>query len=223
MCYTPTVSLATAVIEFALAIFIPWRYRRASLRYVYAVLIFLLGAYQFTEFLLCTTDYPELWVKTGFVIYTFLPALGLHAVFKYLKYDFKSIVLIYLLPILFSFMAISSENIAAGTCNAIFITTKLSMMKNAWIFLSYAAYYAGFIIWASVMAFNLYLKNRKNLKQKMYITFPIAVLLMSLPTFILITIFPFLEIRFPSILCHFALLLALTALVGIRLEDKLKI
>jgi hypothetical protein len=49
---------------------------------------------------------------------------------------------------------------------------------------------------------------------------PIAVLLMSLPTFILMVIFPFFDIMFPSVLCHFALLLAIVVFVGTYLEHK---
>ena len=50
MCFTPAVSLTTAIIEWALALTLIVAYRKSVLRPYAVVLLILLGAYQFAEF-----------------------------------------------------------------------------------------------------------------------------------------------------------------------------
>jgi protein-S-isoprenylcysteine O-methyltransferase Ste14 len=58
-------------------------------------------------------------------------------------------------------------------------------------------------------------------KKKLYLLLPLGVLIMSVPTFILMVVFPNLNFMFPSVLCHFALLLAIVTFVGVYWKHKL--
>ena len=73
MCFTPTISLTTAIIEFIVVIYLIKRIKDKSLRAL-PWIILILGLYQLTEFFLCTTD-NQIWPKLGFIMYTFLPIL----------------------------------------------------------------------------------------------------------------------------------------------------
>ena len=85
MCFTPAISLTTALIEFIIATFILVKYKRYVVPVFFAILVYVLGIYQFTEFMLCTTNNAFLWAKLGFITYTFLPAIGLHFAFRLTK------------------------------------------------------------------------------------------------------------------------------------------
>jgi len=220
MCFTPAVSLTTAIIEFVLAAIIPWKYPRASLRYIFSFFLILLGFYQFTEFMLCQTGDADLWVKIGFITYSFLPAIGLHSVFEFMNYRFNKFIL-YLIPIFYSIIALASSNfVLHGTCDKIFVTTVTMLFKYPTLWTFYMLYYAGFIAVTVGVSLHEYYKERNRERRLLFLIMPLAVLLMSLPTFILILIFPVFGVRFPSVLCHFAIFVAIIAFFGVHLENN---
>ncbi len=225
MCFTPAVSLSTTVIEFNLAAIMPWKYRRARTRWFFSLFIFLLGIYQLTEFFLCQTGDAGLWVKAGFIIYTTLPALGLHSIAYYSKIKINK-TLIYTLPAIFILSALLSPNfVMEGRCETIFITARTiwENYSGPLGFLGvaiYKSYYFSFIIATCVLSIKKYYREKNPRRKKLYLIFPMAVLLMTVPTFVLLIIFPSLQIMFPSVFCHFALLLALTAFIGVRMENS---
>ena len=115
--------------------------------------------------------------------------------------------------------------IDVGICHSIFVTAKNTLFnfQSIWGlfgFIIYIAYYFGLILASCLLAFNAYYKERNRKKRKILLTLPLAVFLMCFPTFVLIIIFPVFNIMFPSVLCHFALLLALTIFIGVRSEHE---
>jgi hypothetical protein len=226
MCYTPPVSFATAFIEFALAIYMRVRYGQARMVKFGSALLLLLGSYQISEFFLCTTTYSELWTKWGFVSYSFLPAVGLHYVLFQLrrKVTTTHLAFIYIVPVLALLASIAPDVIVTQSwCNEVFITAHIFPatdygMLTFWI---YSAYYAGFIMAASVLSINAFIAARKTQDRIQYVYFPLGITLMTVPTFLFLVVFPHFGFRFPSILCHFGLLLAACLFAGVR-HDELK-
>lgn len=225
MCYNPSVSLFTAIAEFALSGYMLFKYRLASTRYFFAAVLIVLGAYQFSEFMLCKTNSPEAWATAGFVIYTFLPALGLHGTMTCLGRKTKPFFL-YTFPIFFVILALSYPNfILLSQCQTIFVTVHNALfqtgnLSQTLLFSFYSLYYAGFIIWSCILCLIVFKKEPNFNRKKVLLMFPIGVIFMTLPTYILMVMFPALNYRFPSVLCHFALLLALIGFVGVRYEEK---
>jgi len=220
MCFTPAVSLTTALIEWALAIVLLCAYRRSVLRPFGVVILALLGAYQFSEFMLCTTGQAELWGTIAFLSYTFLPAVGLHAALTYLRR--RSLpLLIYGIPAVFALIALAKNPfVLQGTCETIFVTILTYFSRNpAWAL--YTAYYYSFILATFVLFARAYRTERGH-RRKVCGAMLAAVLLMFIPTFILIGIFPALRIRIPSVLCHFALLTAAAFLIAVHVDKKRK-
>ena len=206
MCFTPAISLTTAIIEWVLALSLLFAYRKSVLRpYAFFVLA-LLGAYQFGEFRLCTTGQAELWGTFAFLSYTFLPAVGLHAVIAFLRKR-TSLMLLYAPPIVFSLVALSVKQfIAQGTCAQLFVTI-LTFFSWGIPFVLYMSYYAGFILATFVLLARAYRHERGRRKKACGAIFA-ALLLMFIPTVLLMVLFPALRIQFGSVLCHFALLTA---------------
>jgi len=112
-----------------------------------------------------------------------------------------------------------------GQCHNIFITahnifSDVSSPLSSIRFGIYTAYYFAFILIACLIGIRAYLKEANQKKQKIYLMFPLGVFLMAFPTYILMILFPALNYQFPSILCHFALLFALTIFIGTRWEHE---
>ena len=174
--------------------------------------------------MLCQSDAPQLWAKIGFITYTFLPAIALHITAKYFKLRLHW-SLIYLLPICYGiYAAVTSGFILSGACSTIFIFVHNILFEQSNILLSiayylYALYYAGFIIISCAIFIKNFSREKKSKKRIAYLALPLGVILMSVPTFILLIIFPAFQVVFPSALCHFALLLALTAFIGVKADD----
>lgn len=227
MCFTPPVSLGTAIVEFFLAGIMRFKFTRARLRNFFAFFLIMLGFYQFTEFMLCTSKNAALWVRAGYITYTFLPALGVHAVLNYFKVPGKiNRLLLYIIPVGYTVMALlSPEFVQGGSCQTVFILTKIFYSKNHQVFFSilYDLYYFSFMLFACLFAFRKYWIEKDVQKKKLYVLLPIAISLMSVPPFIVVIVFPFFHIMFPSVLCHFAILLAITVFIEAYLEHKLAV
>jgi hypothetical protein len=224
MCFTPFISLTTAIIEFAVATFILIKYKKYFVPVFSAILIYVLGFYQFTEFMLCSSGNPFLWAKIGFITYTFLPAIGLHFILRLAK-NKKYNKLIYLVPIFFAIITIITPNfIIKASCSKVFVIVQnvLASQNYANLFPFYLIYYVGSILIIGIILLVLIKKERNKLDKKIEELWFIAVLIAILIPIILILIIPALEIKFPSIYCEFALLFTITALISSSLYARKK-
>ena len=227
MCFTPTVSLSVAIIEWILATILLVFFKRTNMNKYFAGLIYVLGFYQFTEFMLCTSDNAFLWAKLGFMTYTLLPAMVLHTVLRISRKNTK-LFFIYLIPLAFSLIALVNPNFITGAkCTSVFVQVRLALIKNpgllqssvSWI---YMTYYFGFIIIALALILKDYLHQRNKIKREIRIIAFIGAFMMLVPTFLLMVILPRFGARFPSMLCGFALFFAMATFVIAYLETKLK-
>ena len=219
MCFTPAISLTTAIIEWILAIILFTTFRKSKLAPLFSLLLVLLGGYQFSEYMLCTTN-SLFWVTFGFICYSFLPAVGLHSILNYFHQK-KYLWLLYAVPVLFSLFAVMRADFAIyGQCLDMFVQVTTLLTESPVLWTPYALYYGGFIIVAFIFLWKAHRKARTNLERKIYDVEMLGILLMTIPTFTLIMIFPPLGILFPSILCHFALLLAILFFWGAYLDEE---
>jgi len=227
MCYNPTISLTTAIIEWTLAIIIPWKYPKNRIRFFSSALMFFLGLYQFTEFMFCKTNQADLWMRIGFMAYSLLPAIGLHATLYYFKIKIN-IFWLYVIPVAYIIGAAMTTNfITESKCHDIFVTarnifSRIDSPLTSLRFGIFTAYYFIFILLVCIIGICAYLKETNHKKQRVLLAFPTAVIIMSFPTFILIILFPALNMQFPSVLCHFGLLFALTIFLGSRWDHELQ-
>lgn len=225
MCFTPIISLTTAIIEFIAATIILIFYKKSLMNKFWIVLIYLLGLYQFTEFMLCQTN-NNLWIILGFITYTFLPALGLNMGIrmtnsKYIKYE----KILYIMPVIFSILAIIyKENSIYSTCSTYFLTSKAVFLYNFENipFIIYILYYFGFILLTLIILSNKLKEEKNKIKKQIYLTFLISILISLIPALILLIILPSWGIMFPSIYCEFAILFTIAALISVQLNKKLK-
>jgi len=225
MCFTPLVSISTAIIEFILATVLLLSFPNRILRNFSAILIYLLGFYQFTEFMLCVSNSPILWARVGIITYTLLPAIALHSTFKFVNKK-PNYFVIYILPLIFEIIAFCSPIVTNATCQTFFVVVHSAFNQsntslNSFLSFMYMVYYFGFIL-ANCLLFYVYLKSPKNkLKRKIGVVEISGVLLMTVPTVLLLIIFPFLGEVFPSMLCGFAVFVAVALFIAVYLETKI--
>jgi len=225
MCFTPLISLSTAIIEFILATILLLFFKKTIFRNFFIILIYLLGFYQLTEFMLCKGGNTIFWAIIGFLTYNFLPAIGLHAVLKFLNKKFN-ILLLYFIPILVSFLVIIFPVFVDARCSKFFVNVKTifhnALFLNSIPFYFYIFYYAGFIIFACYLLYKDYTRQRNKIRKELDVIEISGILLMTIPTFVLILLVPFLGIEFPSVLCRFAIFVAIAAFLGATLEGKIR-
>lgn len=94
MCFSPPVMLATFLIEFGLLFYTLWRYKLTPVTRLVAAMLFFLGTFQLAEYMICGglgLDHIE-WARVGYMSITLLPAIGLHLVSKLAKVDAKPLI-----------------------------------------------------------------------------------------------------------------------------------
>ena len=222
MCFTPAISFAIFAIEWILGLIVLWKRRNAG-RFkeaygIAACILFFLGFYQFTQGMFCLGN-VQLWGLAGFLTYTFLPAMGVHFAYVLLGKKDRKMYWIYSFPILFSLIAVLTPNfVKIASCSRYFIVAQHSWSDLLrWI---YGIYYFGFIIYTAYLCSQESKRDRKD--RKMVMAGLVGIFAFTIPTFILIILFPALEIGFPSILCEFALLFAVCLFYMIHLIEKKK-
>jgi len=228
MCFTPTISLTVAITEFILATILLLAFPKTTLRNFSAVLIYILGFYQFTEFMLCTSGSPFFWARLGFMTYTLLPAVGLNIALKFTnrKPNYLHYFLIYIIPAIFWILALSFRMITSASCQTFFVEVQslfnqAGAIPNNLLFMIYTLYYLSFIV-VSCLLFYLHFRKEKNkIKKQIDLAYIFGVFLMTVPTMVFLVIFPFLNTRFPSVLCGFAIFVAITSFIAVYLESKL--
>lgn len=226
MCFIPVVSISIAIVEFILATTLLLYFPKTILRNFSAVLIYVLGFYQFTEFMLCTTGNPIFWARLGFVTYTFLPAIALNTTLRYVKRK-PNYIFLYFIPLLASMYAFYFPVIISASCPTFFVEVKTlfnepGTLFNTIIFLAYDLYYLGFTVACCWLFYLTYKKDKSKIKREIDIAEISGILLMTVPTILFMVIFPYLGGRFPSVLCSFALFVAITSFIAVHLESKLR-
>ena len=226
MCFTPLISISIAILEFALASVLLLFFPKSKFRDFFAAFIYILGFYQFTEFMLCSGN-ALFWATLGFITYSFLPALALHAVLKIFRKKFN-IIWVYITPLVASILAITIPGfIIQASCERYFISIDTIMIPPPSIllllvFAIYIAYYFGFLVLTYSIILKDYMKQKNKIKREIEVVEMVGILLMIIPTLVLLILFPIFGIMFPSILCSFAIFVAISAFIGVYLKGKLK-
>lgn len=224
MCFTPIVSLSTAIFEFVVAFIILIIFRQSKISKYFSIFIILLGCYQLTEYFLCTTLYPIFWAKIGFVIYTFLPILAFDFVVKISNIKFPAKVL-YLLPLIFSSIALLNKNfIITSQCTNLFVLVESTFFNfsNILFPILYLIYYFVTIFVICYLIFKYYFSINTKYHKFISILILLSIIISLFGAIIFIILYPALSIMFPSIYCWFALIFSICGIIVCYLDNKYK-
>lgn len=224
MCFTPLISITIAIFEFLVAIIVLSVYKKNKTSKIIAWFMFVLGFYQFTQFMVCKTDYQNLWSTIGFVTYSYLPAIGVYLVNIFVK-RIKNPKNLFIAPIIVTIYAIINNNfIKTVSCNKYFISVSTYVFTPEnyiykWV---YMIYYFGFIALCLFYLAKYIDQEKDKIKRKMAQILLIALMTSLFPAIILLFIIPSLTPSFPSIYCEFSVIFTVAVLYMSKLESRLK-
>lgn len=207
LCFSPPVMLATFLIEFSLAFYVIWRYKLNTISRLVTTMLLLLGTFQLAEYMICGglgLNHIE-WARLGYISITFMPAVGLHLVMTIAKY--KSPLLLaaaYASATAYAlYFATAGSAIMGSVCTANYAVFKVNDV-GSYIF---AIYYYGWLLLAAGLAAYLARKKSKNAATLRWMVAGYAVFIV--PTTFANIVDPSTIAGIPSIMCGFAILLAI--------------
>ncbi len=218
MCFAPYISISTFTIEFLLALYFLLTKPKDRLHQVVALLSLLLGIYQLNEFLICTTQ-QSVFTRLAMITTAILPAIGITLALimarKRIKYYWH--LLLYAPPaffiVMFSLIQPYSES---AVCRTIFIEYPGTGLLGDF----YGLYYVAYIVGAAVL-FYLFSQQAKRKEEKVLLNLGMLGMgIFTIPTFVFLLFLPMFKTQFPSVLCEFALLLAIELVVLLWYKER---
>lgn len=221
--YSPILSILTALFEIAALI---WALRgpgRRPIVYTTGAILLLLAAYQILEVIICTAPQKyEFLPQTAFIIITWLPPAGLLLVSQ--LYTSRKRILHWSVRLLFGFalllvswILLDKGFVSESVCTIVFARYTNPMPK----YLIYCGFYwlglGSMVVWSAYGMKTCGDQNQRRLLGQV-LTGSLAFIV---PSLITAAIIPSTKGALPSILCHYALLLAIFLTRLLYLERRL--
>lgn len=206
--------VATLLIEGTLAIYTLVRYKMTSLTRLIAGMLVMLGAFQLAEYFVCTGYgiQAEQWSRLGFVAITTLPPLGLHIMHKLAnKPNRKLVATAYATMAGYIAIFLTYNTAFIGhQCTGNYVIFQIGPQLGG----AYYIYYFGWLfagILLGVKWANQLMEQGKSARKKLETVRALIIgyLVFMVPSALANTIAPETRRGIPSIMCGFAVLLAL--------------
>lgn len=212
LCFSPAIMVATIIIELSLALWVFTRYATRTSRRLILLLLVFLAAFQLAEFNVCGSAIPDLiWSRVGYIFITMLPPLGLHLIVR-LRRDHrpKLVGTAYLAAAAFALaFGFLPSGLNQGVCTGNYVIFLLAPTLS----MIYGIYYLGFVFLGLLMA--LVRPAHTTGKQRTALSWTaIGYIAFTLPVLIIDLILPYIHLGIPSIMCGFAVILAI--ILGIK-------
>jgi hypothetical protein len=196
--------LATLLLEFGLAIYTLFRYRRGIFAKVAAAILVCLGIFQFSEYQICSANVPLVWSRVGLVVITLLPVLGLYLV-SLINHNRHFLRFGYIIALLFVLVFIFvPKNTIMPVCGGNYVI----FHGPQELYRFYGAYYFGFLmlaIWES-----LAMHHTRSIRARRVLRLIVAgYLSFMLPMAIMYALYAPARWAVASIMCGFAIIFAL--------------
>jgi N-terminal 7TM region of histidine kinase len=209
-CFSPPVMLATFFIEVALAGYAMWRYKLNRTSRLFVAMLGFLAIFQLAEYMVCGGIGVSAmnWARIGYVAITMLPPLGIHLAYSLAGKTNRTVVgLMYLLAASFiGYFLFASEVFTGSQCLGNYVIFQLGSLAAG----LYIVYYYGLLLLSIGLSLQFASSVRPKQRRALH-AFTAGYVLFMLPTTIVNTIDPATIAGIPSIMCGFAVLLALVA------------
>jgi hypothetical protein len=206
--------IATMAVEICMAVYTAWRYKLTPpVKLIFALLVGL-ASFQLAEFFVCTgyVNHQLEWSRLGFVMISLLPPLGIHLMHALAgKPDRKIVNAAYITMAGFIGVFLISDTFTGHKCTGNYVIFQFTgKVTNA-----YFIYYFGWLLigmglglkWAE----ELKAKGKAAVKQLQTVqALILGYLIFLVPSALAMIIKPDSRQGIPSVLCGFAILLALT-------------
>lgn len=213
-CFSPAVMLGTFAIEIMLAAYVLLRYKMDRRGQLVAAILVCLAAFQAAEYLVCTAPAPSLAVsRAGFVAITMLPALGLHLACVLGRRTTALVPAAYASAAAFvGYFSLAPRSIYEAVCGGNYVIFSMGQLAND----LYSLYYFSLLLVGAALAFILARGAKENASSLRWLG--IGYLTFMVPTGIANAVRPETIAGIPSIMCGFAVMLALVLALRIAPE-----
>lgn len=208
--------LATLIIEIASALYIVWRYQLTPVTRIATVMLLCLATFQGAEYMVCggLGVEPGLWSKLGYSAITVLPPLGIHLALTIAGKKMPVLVQsAYASALGFvAYFTLMTGSISGHTCYANYV-----VFSGANVFASaiYGLYYYGWLIVAVGLIASLIRNERRRHIKSALQWLGLGYLSFLLPTTLVNIVDPSTISGIPSIMCGFAVILAVLITVRV--------
>jgi hypothetical protein len=203
-CFSPPVVLATFLIEAGLAIYAWWRYRSSRYGRLATVFLFLLAGFQISEFMICLGNPAEIWSRVGFVCTAFLPIIAIDFVMD-VRHKRVSLAAGYALATAISLIIFGYPGIFQdAACTGYYVVFQT---QNPGFDVLYSIYYFAALFTGIFLALEGYGERGSNHRALFWSLIGYAFFMV--PSFALYAATVITKSAFSSVLCGFAVLLAL--------------
>jgi hypothetical protein len=208
-CFSPPVMIATFLIEIGLAVYTLWRYKLTPVSRLIVLILLGLAAFQLAEYNVCegALDAKLPWSRIGYIAITFLPPLGLHLLFAIAGVKKRLYVLgAYALAIAFAaFFLFVPSAMDGHACLGNYVIFQVAKNSGA----MFGLYYYALLAFALVMGWKFRSDASVTKKQKRAIGgLMFGYVVFIVPTILVNLLNPSTVRGIPSIMCGFAVLLA---------------
>lgn len=222
-CFSPLVMLATFVIEIACAVYVIARYKLNPITRLAVGILIGLAVFQIAEYNVCEGAWGVdslTWARIGYVAITALPPLGLHLATRIAgKKQPKLVAGAYIVGLLFAFIFLFvGHGMQSQECLGNYVIFTIA----PWAVIPYFAYYYGLLLVTVCYAWYMAGRIKQTNIKAALISLAIGYLAFILPTTAVNIVDPSTIAGIPSIMCGFAVILAvvLTGFVVPRYYKK---
>lgn len=220
-CFSPEAMLITLIIEFVGALWVGFRYRLNKTSWLIIALLVFLGIFQLAEFLVCESAVTGLsWARIGYMSITMLPPLGVSLAMAIAnKKSWPAQVVMYLCAAAFIvYWGYSGRGITADQCegNYVFFQANNSAM---WL---YGTYYYVFLAIGVALSIWWAVKSDNHRTRWALIWLTIGYAVFILPTTTVAILDPATRSSIPSVMCGFAVFLAITLIFAVAPLSSVK-
>jgi hypothetical protein len=208
-CFSPPVMLATLLFEFVGALYTIYRYRLNRVGRLVVAGLLALGTFQLSEYLICEVTFlPDLtWARIGFIAITLLPPLGVHLALAISKQRYRGLLpVIYTLMVIFSlYFGFISHSLTSQVCAGNYVIFTTAPTSRLW----YAAYYFGLLLLGIGLSYHHAHTTTDQRIRRTLIALAFGYSAFIVPTITVNLLQPDTISAIPSIMCGFAILLAI--------------
>jgi hypothetical protein len=224
-CFSPPVMVLTAIIEIISFLYVVFRYKLRAESCIVALLLLTLAVFQICEYNVCE-GYgfsATVWSRIGYVAITLLPPLGLHLLTMLAhKHRPRLVFFSYITAALcIAYFLFYSGAFSGYECTGNYVIFQIGSVQAR----LYSVFYYSWLVTALMLAARWHSALSPKAKKAKIVRsnirwLSIGYLVFLLPTAFVNTIQPETTAGIPSIMCGFAVLLALILVFGIKLKDK---
>lgn len=215
-CFSPPIMIATFAIEIGLAIYVIWKFRSVAISRIIVVILLCLGTFQLAEWMVCQGALGVSrmdWSRLGFVAISFLPPLGIHLATSLAGRSAKHLVYAgYAAATAFSaYFMFATQGITGSVCGGNYVIFQVAPHAIT----AFSRYY--YIMLLLGIGLSLYWSTKAPDKASKSALRGLAAgySAFMIPTLAVYGLNPETAAGIPSIMCGFAVLLALSLVLWV--------